>query len=223
MDGEHQDAQGDRARTRRAGGMAPLGETLKGVSARVSERRQSARSTSERQSSSSSSSPAGEDQGGQRPRQASPLQAAAEQIRIGRTPLARLLPARCRALCEGCFGTGLAGGEAEIAGCAGCAVVGQDDTSAGLGAEVSVCYEPCELHVCRVCLGKGVVCPDCRGARFQREPAAWGNRAVRCASCTEGNNVSAVREMAAIQRELARLQGMARQGMARHGMATRGQ
>jgi hypothetical protein len=32
-----------------------------------------------------------------------------------------------------------------------------------------------------------------------------GNRAVRCPCCTEGNNVSAAREMETIRRELARL------------------
>jgi|GEM_PF-6973810 len=172
------------------GGLAPLGQAAEEALRRLRESR-----------------PASGSEQNARNTSAPPATSPGDSLdRWPKTALARLLPKGSRALCEACYGTGLAGDPEEVAGCARCGVVNEAEerTETAIGVARFVSYEPCEVHVCPMCLGKGVVCPDCRGARFLREPTARGNRAVRCPSCTEGNNVSAAREMAAIRRELAR-------------------
>lgn len=66
------------------------------------------------------------------------------------------------------------------------------------------CHERpyCELHRCRMCLGRGVVCPVCRGMRFVCRPTSNGNEAVRCIHCCEGNNINPQKEIHLIERYL---------------------
>lgn len=103
----------------------------------------------------------------------------------------RSLPDHCRVKCDECHGNGSNAG-VELAFCLAC----------------QTGYEVCPLHKCRQCDGAGAVCPTCRGMRFIRDrewdPRWGGGQAVRCPTCTEGNNINRDREMAAVRKYLLR-------------------
>lgn len=88
--------------------------------------------------------------------------------------------------------------------------------------------QPCDFHTCRICAGKGVVCPRCQGMRFvssgdpgdmvkgreyeahnedngkKHIAASMSNSGIsRCAMCCEGNQVNPVKEIFAIKGYLA--------------------
>lgn len=66
---------------------------------------------------------------------------------------------------------------------------------------------PAPLWKCRMCESTGNVCPLCRGMRFVRQPlgdGSYGDTAIRCVGCCEGNQVNPIKEQAIIAAYMAR-------------------